>query len=235
MRKALLGVAIVLLAGAAGAWIVTRRVLGSDLVRVTLERQLSDRFGQPVHIGSATGSIFPRVAVDLNDVAIGRPSSVQLGQLQVVTGARGLFSRTIADAELVVTDGRVAWPLPFSLAPAVPANAPAAPPALTVPSVRRIVFRNVTLVTALPPIALDLDASLDGDRLNITKLTARWGKTRLEARGALASLARLEGRLDVTGDLAFGAYAVTDLAATMAGSPKRPLLLPLTLHGSSGA
>src|SRR5258708_18339286 len=132
MRKALVGAVIVLLVGTAGGWIVARRVLGSDLVRVTLERQLSGRLGQPVHIGSATASLFPRVAVDLHDVAIGQPSSVQLAQLQVVTGARGLFSRKIADAELIVTDGQVAWPLPFSLAPPSPPDAPAAQPALTV-------------------------------------------------------------------------------------------------------
>jgi AsmA-like protein len=234
MRKALLGAVIVLLVGAAGAWIVAQRVLGSDLVRATLERQLSDRLGQPVHIGSATASLFPRVAVDLHDVAIGQPSSVQVGQLQVVTGARGLFSRKIADAELIVRDGQIAWPLPFSLAPPAPPDAPTAQPALTVTSVRRIVFRNVTLVTALPPIALDLDASLDGDRLNIARLTARSGKTRLEASGALASVARLEGRLDVKGDLAFADYAVTNLAATIAVSPERLSLSPLAFAVSGG-
>jgi AsmA protein len=103
-----------------------------------------------------------------------------------------------------------------------------------VTSVRRIVFRNVTLVTALPPIVLDLDASLDGDRLNITKLTARSGKTRLAASGALASLARLEGRLDVKGDLAFADYSVTDLAATIAVSPERLMLSPLAFRTSGG-
>ncbi len=234
MRKTLLIGLIVLFAGALGAWIAVRQTLGSDMVRVALERQLADRLDQPVHIGSATASLFPRVAVDLHDVAIGQPPSVQVGRLQVVTGARGLFSRRIANAELIVTDSQVAWPLPFSLVPAAPATAPAAPPALTVTSVRRIVFRNVTLVTGLPPIVLDLDASLDGDRLTIGGLKARSGKTRLEASGVLTSLARLEGRLDVKGDLAFAGYGVNALAATIAVAPDRLTLSPLAFRVSGG-
>jgi hypothetical protein len=104
VRKALLIGLIVLLAGALGAWIVVRQTLGSDMVRAALERQLADRLDQPVHIGSATASLFPRIAVDLHDVAIGQPPSAQVGRLQVVTGARGLFSRRIADAELIHRD-----------------------------------------------------------------------------------------------------------------------------------
>ncbi|MBA2602621.1 MAG: hypothetical protein H0U94_03450, partial [Acidobacteria bacterium] len=69
-----------------GAFIVVRMVLGSDAVRTTMEVQLAARLGQPVRIGAARAVLFPRVAVDLDDVAIGSPAAVRLGTVRMVTG-----------------------------------------------------------------------------------------------------------------------------------------------------
>jgi hypothetical protein len=140
----------------------------------------------------------------------------------------------VEGAEIVVEDGQLAWPLPFSLAAAAPAAPSPGPPPLTVVSVRRIVFRRVTVVTGLPPVTIDLDAALSGDRLEIGRLTAVSGATRLDARGAFDSLARVEGRLDVSGHLAFAGYEVRDFAATLAIAPGRFSLTPLAFSMFGG-
>ena len=71
MRKKLLIALVVLVLLAIAAAVATRMVLGSSIVPSQLEQQLSARFGQPVHIGSATAAVFPRVALDMRDVSIG--------------------------------------------------------------------------------------------------------------------------------------------------------------------
>ena len=88
---------------ALGAYVLVRATLASDLVRSALEAQLAAHLGQPVRVGSATAAVFPRIAVDLHDVAIGTPAAVELGTVRVVTGLRGLLSRRIEEGELVVT------------------------------------------------------------------------------------------------------------------------------------
>src|SRR5262245_35637417 len=150
MPRRLLIAASVLILIVAAAYVAVTRALGGDLVRSTLEQQLSTRLRQPVHIGAATASIFPTATLDLRDVTIGRPAAVTLARLQFVTGLRGLLSRRVEEAEVRLVDGQVAWPLPFAIAPSPAPGTPATPSPFTIGSVRRIVFRNVTLVTALP-------------------------------------------------------------------------------------
>jgi hypothetical protein len=196
-RKLLLGIIVVLAVIAAGVYLFANRMLGSDLVRTTLEQQLSARFGQPVHIRSVAASLFPRVAVNLRDVTVGESAAVQLGDLRVVTGLRGLFSRTIEDAEIVVSRSRLSLPLPFSLVPAPAPNAPATSgPGFTVTSIRVISFRDIDAVAGNQAVRFNLDASVDGDRLDITRLTMNGKRTRVEAHGALTSIASLQGTVE---------------------------------------
>jgi uncharacterized protein involved in outer membrane biogenesis len=196
-RRVLIGIFIVLAVLTAGLYVFANRILGSDLVRSTLEQQLATRFGQPVHIGSVGASLFPRVAVNLHDVAIGEPAAVQLGDVRVVTGLRGLFSRTIADAEVIVSRSRLSLPLPFALVPAAAPGPPAAPGSgFTVRSIRVISFRDVDLVAGNQSLRINLDAAVDGDRLDITRLTLNGKRTKVEAHGALTSIASLRGNVD---------------------------------------
>ena len=235
MGKRLLIVAAVLVLLAGAAYVAATRALGGDLVRATLEQQLAARLGQPVRIGSAAAAIFPAVAIDLRDVAIGTPPSVQLSRARVVTGLRGLLSRRVDEAELILEDGRVTWPLPFALGPSKPAEESAATSAFTIGSVRRIVWRNITVVTGLPPVAIDLDASLAGDRFVVDRIAARSGTTRLEATGTFDSLSRVEGRLDVKGDISFAGYDARGLVASAAISPRGIVLSPLSFRMFDGA
>ena len=181
-----------------GAWLVVRMVLGSDLVRTTMESQLAGRIGQPVRIGAARAVLFPRVAVDLHDVTIGSPAAVRLGTVRMVTGLRGLFSRTIVDAEVIVMDSRITLPLPF---PVIPSAHPSAADAaaggnFTVHSIRRLSLRNVILTSGTGDVLVDLESSIEGDRLEISRVTASAGNTTIRAAGELTSIERLQGRLD---------------------------------------
>lgn len=194
----LVAAAAALLLAAIAVYVFARAVLGADLVRTTVENQLAARLGQPVHIKSAGAALFPRVALELRDVTIGSPPIIEAGRARVVTGLRGLFSRRIADAELIVSKGRIELPAAFALMPAAAAEAaaPASVPAFTVTSIRVISFRDVELIAGGHAVNVDLDSSIDGDRLDIASLTARAKRTRIDAHGAFTSLSRVEGRLD---------------------------------------
>lgn len=207
-----------------GLYLAARHVLASDLVRAQIEQQLSARFGQPVHIASADASIFPRIAVDLQNVTVGEPAAVHLAHVRVATGLRALFSRTIADAEVELRDGRIALPLPFALAPAAApsAGSSASASSLTIASIRLISLRNIALVAGAQSLRLDLESSLAGDRLDISSLTARAEKTRITGRGALTSLSRVEGRLDADADpLDLDEMIAIGSALTSDASPSR--------------
>ena len=227
MRRALLVAAAGLVLVIAGGWLFVRHTLGSDLIRTTLEQQLSARLGQPVHIGAASASLFPAVGVDLHQVTVGVPPVIALERVELQTGIRALFSRRIAHAAVVLADGRLPFPLPFPVGPGGGSGTPTAGP-LTITSIDRIALRNVTIATGLPPVAIDLDASLQGDRLEIERLTARDGSTALAARGQFESLSRLRGHLEVTGDLEAAGYRARDLTATVEIAPDRLTLSPLS-------
>src|SRR5215831_14555382 len=145
MRKILIVTVAGLILLAAASYVVAQRMLGGDLVRSEIEQQLASRLGQPVQVGSAGASILPAISVDLRDVTIGRPPAVQLSRVRLVTGLRGLFSRRIENAAIVVDKGRIAWPLPFALGGNTPSEGGGS--FVTVASVREIRLRDVTLAT----------------------------------------------------------------------------------------
>jgi hypothetical protein len=203
---------LLLLAGG-GLLLVARSLLGSESVRTRLQAQLTDLTGQPVTIGSASASVFPRVAIELADVAIGQPVALRASRLSVATGLRGLFARRIEDAEVVLSDASLTLPLPFPLVPppgpsASPQPAPGGgPPAsvrqesagFTIASVRVIAVRNLDVTIGSKSLQVDLESALDGDRLEVSTFTARSEHTNLEAKGTIESLERLEGTFTVAG------------------------------------
>ena len=232
MRKWFIAVVVVLLPLAAGLYILAERALGGDLVRSEIEQQLSSYLGQPVHIESASAAVFPRIAIDLHNATIGRPAVVQLGRIRLVTGLRGLLSRRVENAAVVVDNGRVGWPLPFTFGAA--SGSSSGSPLVTVASVGRIQLRNVTVATALPPITVDLDASLSGDRLDVTRVSARSEGNTLQVSGAMTSLARLEGRFLLKGNLTFAGYTARNFNATLSLAPGGLSLSPMTFNTFDG-
>ena len=195
LRKLLLAVVLLLLVVAGAVYFFADRMLASDLVRRQIEQQLATRLGQPVHIKTIAASIFPSVSVHLQDVAIGEPPTVRLGDVQLVTGLRGLLSRTIIDGQVIVSNGRVMLPLPFAPGAGASSSATAAS-GFTIVSIRTITFRNLDVAAGPQTVHVDLDASVDGDRLAISRLLVRGKTTGIEASGTLTSIARLQGTLD---------------------------------------
>jgi uncharacterized protein involved in outer membrane biogenesis len=217
VRKGLIAAVGVLVLLAAGVYLLAQRALAGDLVRSQIEQQLSSRLGQPVHIGSASVSILPRISIDLHDLTVGQSSRSQLGRVRLVVGIRGLLSRRIENASAILDDGRIVWPLPFGAAGRGSSEPNAS--GVTIVSVREIQFRNVTIITSLPPVTVDLDAALTGDRLDVTRLTARSDANRIDASGAITSVSRLEGRFRATGSLTVAGFTPRNLAATIAVTP----------------
>lgn len=246
MRRTLLIVLVLLAALTAGIYLFARSVLASDLVRSALERQLTARLGEPVRIGSARAAVFPRVSLALEDVSVGDPASAVIGEIRIVTGLRPLFSRTIADAEVVVSHGRLAAPLlaAFAAAPPAAAAAPAGAASLTVTSIRQLSLRDVAVTGGARALTIDLDSAVEGEQLRIDRLVLRAGKTRVEASGTLTSMSRLEGTLDArAAPLDLNEMLATASALTAADVPRgpaagaaepSPMHLAVTLTAPSG-
>jgi AsmA-like C-terminal region len=106
VRVTIVALLILLLAGAAGVYLVARRALGSELLRAQLEQELTARLGRPVRIATATARVFPGLAIDLGDVAVGQPPTLQLARIRVFTGLRALFGDAIDIRRIDVSNGR---------------------------------------------------------------------------------------------------------------------------------
>ena len=199
IRKAILIiVAVIIVLGVALA-LYARSVLASENVRATLESQLTSYFGQPVRIGAAGASVFPRVALRLSDVAIGNPAAVDVDQVSISTGLRGLFSRRIEDAEVVLTDGRVVLPSAMNLT-TTSRDAPAQSNddgQVSIVSIRVISLRNVEVAAGPTSMRFDMESALTGDRLDVSSLTATSERSRLEATGALTKVSGMQGAFTV--------------------------------------
>lgn len=107
IRKLLAALAILIVLAAAGLVLVARGAIGGDAVRRTIEDQLSARVGHPVTIASLGASFFPRVTLNLHGVAVGQPAIATIGEVSIATGLRGLFSRRVEEAEVIVSNGRL--------------------------------------------------------------------------------------------------------------------------------
>ena len=242
MRRALLVVGVLLLLLAGGLYFAATRVLTSDYARTTLEQQLSTAIGQPVHIGALSAAIYPRVAVDLDDVAIGTPATVTLSRVRLVTGLRALFSRTISDAELIVRDSRLALPLPGNLLPTkTAANPDSGGSGLTIESVRVISLDNVELVAPPRVMRIDLRGSLTGDRLDVERLAMR-GSSKIDGKGTISSVARLEGNIEANADpldldelmAVASAFTSTSSATQQKRGRATPMRLTVALAATKG-
>jgi uncharacterized protein involved in outer membrane biogenesis len=184
MRRILLVFALLILAGAAAVY----WFFSGDGMRRSLERQATAWLGQPVRIGSAAAQLFPRVAIQLNDVRVGEPVSLSLADVEVSTGLRPLLSRRIEDAEIIISDSRIEMPLKFSIPQSAGATAGGGTASgaggVTVASIRAITLRDIRLAGRGREIVVSADSALTGPRLELSRFTARAGRTSLEASGS---------------------------------------------------
>lgn len=195
LRRALLILLVLgILAAGAVYWFFS-----GDGMRRSLERQATRWLGHPVRIASATAQLFPRVAIQLRDVRVGDPVRLALADVEVSTGLRPLLSRRVEDAEIIVSDSRVEMPLPFSI-PDSGGSAGSADESggITVVSVRAITLRDIRIVSRGREVLVSAESSLTGSRLDLSRFSARAGRTSLDASGVVELAPALNAQLQAS-------------------------------------
>ncbi len=242
MIRKLLAAAVILFVLAGAALVLfARGVIGGESVRRTLEAQLSTALGQPVRIDSLSASFFPRVTIDLHGVAIGQPSPTTISEVSIATGLRGLFSRRVEDGEVILSNSRVPVDMALGIVGAA-ASGPSSSEAggLTIVSIRTLALRNVALVVGPRALTVDLQSSINGDRLDVARLTARSDGTLLEAQGALTSITKRTGAFTATAsrlnfDELLALASGFSMPASSASAPASALDISVDLTAPDGA
>jgi hypothetical protein len=176
----------------------------------------------------------PRIAIDLHGVSIGAPPVATIEHVAVGTSLRGLFSRRIDDAELILSGGRLPAELAVGLLQGATGGVAASTDGLTVGSVRRLALHDVELAVGPRVVRVDLESSFEGDRLDIGRLGIRSDGTTLEVQGALTSISRREGRLAAVAErldldeLAAVMSGLSSAAGATAGAPSLHLVVDVT-------
>ena len=196
-RLILLAVGLVVLA-AAGLALLARFVFTGPNVRAAVAAQVSAALGQPVTIGGIGASVYPRVTMDLTDVAIGQPARIHLASLHVGTGLRALISRRIEHADVRIEGARLSLPLPTLGGNATPApSAGAARPPVEIVSIDEIVLRSVEVESGGRRLYGDIELVPHGAGVQIRRMDLAADTTSVRATGDLTSLAPMTGTLDL--------------------------------------
>jgi uncharacterized protein involved in outer membrane biogenesis len=201
MRKLLLwlvGIVVLLVLCAAG---VVYWFFSGDGLRRAIEQQATAWLGQPVTVGRANASIFPRTAIRLREVRVGEPARVTLAEVDVSTDFRELLSRRIQDAAITIANSRIEMPLPFTLPSSSEGDSAAKTPsetsgsAVQIVSIRTIALDDIVIVSRGKEVRVSAESSLAGDRLTLRTFAARSGTTALDAEGEIDLAPSVEARL----------------------------------------
>jgi uncharacterized protein involved in outer membrane biogenesis len=193
-RKVLAGLAALIAVVAIAVALFARGTIGSGAVKRTLEQQLSARLGDTVRIQTLGASFFPRVTLNMRNVSIGDPPKATIAELSIATGLRGLLSKRIEGGEIILSNSRVPADMVLGFAGAAASGGSSNSEAgITILSIRTLALRNVELVVGPRSLRFDLQASIAGDRLEVTRLVAQSSGTRLDAQGVLTSIAAHKG------------------------------------------
>ena len=195
--------------------ILVRALVTPERVKASLEAQATQVLGAPVTVRTLEVAWYPRVGLRLEDVRIGQPQQLAMGELQISAGLRGLLRRRVDDAEIVVRRSQVDVRSLVALAAKAAANGGGSSPAgtgtsFTIASVRVIRLDGVTLQAGSHIIVASADAALDGSTLTIRSLTAKAPGTSLSAAGTVA-LAPVSASFRIAAD----ELAVDELMAFM--------------------
>ena len=172
-----------------------------DGLRLAIEQQATSWLGQSVKVARARARIFPRTAIYLGDVRVGDPVRVTLGEVEVSTDFRELLSRRIQDATVTVSDSRIEMPL--SLGPPAGGGTTAtsssgdAASSVQIVSVRTIALDDIVLISRGREVRLSAESALSGNRLTLSRFSARSGTTTLEAEGEIDLSPSIDARVKV--------------------------------------
>ena len=76
IKKVVFDVLVLMILTSIGLYFWARAVFTQDTVRTALAAQLSTSLGQTVTLGRIGATIYPRVTVNLDQVAIGQPPRI---------------------------------------------------------------------------------------------------------------------------------------------------------------
>lgn len=198
LKKVLIGAVALVVVLALGLFIWARTVFTQDTVRVALAGQLSKALGQPVTVGGMAATIYPRVTVRLEEVAIGEPARIHVHALDVGTDFGALLSRRIEHADLHLSGARIELPLPpLAIASsAAPANSSSGPP-VEIVSIDEIVLKGVEIVSGGRTLKGDVEVVPHGNAVTIRKVTLTAEDTSISATGNIADIAGPTGDLTI--------------------------------------
>jgi uncharacterized protein involved in outer membrane biogenesis len=197
LKKALLVVGLIFAVLSIGLFFWARAVFTQDMVRTALAAQLSTALGQPVKVGSIGAGIYPRVTVNLGDVAIGDPARVRVQTLHVGTDFWALISRRIEHARLDLSGARIELPLPaFAIGSGGSAAQPTTKPPVELVSIDEIALRNVAIVSGGRTLTGDVEVVPEGSGAILKKIALRAENATVDVTGRLVTLSPPTG--DVT-------------------------------------
>jgi AsmA-like C-terminal region len=196
LKKAAIAVSGVLVLGAVAAAVLARTVLTGDNVRAAVAAQLSAAIGQPVAIGALSASIYPRVTMTLNDVAIGEPATIRLRDVRLGTDLRALISRRIERADVRVDGARIELPLPALAIGRSGASTGDAP--VEIVSIDEIVLTGVEVARGDRVLRGDVAIVPQGSGVELRRVSLAADDTSIEMTGTLTSLTPLDGRIEAS-------------------------------------
>jgi uncharacterized protein involved in outer membrane biogenesis len=210
IKKILLAVVALVLVVVVGAFVAVRALLDPETVRHAIETQGSAALGEPVRVGGASFSVWPRAGVDLSNLQVGEPAAVTLEHTSVSTSMRALFNRRIEDADVIVENSVLDLPRLLKVLDAL-GREPAAAPAPSAPAegggegftlvnVRTLALRNVTIAYQSRRAVFDVESSLAGDRLEVKEARITSNVSTITATGVVESLKRRKATLSLTAD-----------------------------------
>lgn len=221
MKKLLVGAVVLVVVAGALLYVRARSIFSSELVRTSVESQLSQALGQPVAIGSIGATILPRVTMVLSEVRIGSPVKITVATIDVGTSARALLSRRIEQASLHVSGARIELPLPpFVIAAGD--NAAENSPAITIGSIDEVVLNDVEIISGGRSLGGDVRVVPRGEGMHIESMTLRLDTTAVDVTGDITSFRGPTGTLALQASaldmLALQAFAADFAAAAGIGT-----------------
>lgn len=225
LKKLVLVLFVLVLAGAALIYFRAQAIFSSDLVRTSVESQLTRALGQPVSIGSIGASLTPRLTMAAGNVRIGADDAIVVEQLDVGTSLGALLSRRIEGATLVVDGARITLPLPAFAIGGSDAQTPDADAGggVEIVSIESVRFTNMTIVAGNRTLRGELDAVPRPDGMTIRSLRLEPDEAgAIDIAGEITSWEGPSGALTMRADtldlVALQAFA-TDFAAVALPGP----------------
>jgi uncharacterized protein involved in outer membrane biogenesis len=236
MRKAvLIGTVVAFLALSLGLFLWVSAVFTQDNVRAALAAQLSESLGQPVAVGGIGASIYPRVTVNLTEVAIGEPARIRVDTLHIGTALGALFSRRIEHAALRLSGAKVELPLPdFAIASPADAGGSSAAPVELV-SIDEIVLNDVEIVSGGRTLRGDIELEPRSAGVIVRRMTLSADDAAVDITGQITDLSGPSGELTIKAGalnfdslLAFASAFAGGVGA--GGSPAGGAAVPSTMN-----